>query len=155
MLDLARIEDGNSVLEPSAGSGDIADAVTAAHKVNLHCSECNHTLRRILVAKGYDVGADDFLSYIAPHTYDRVVMNPPFERQQDIDHVRRAFGMLLPGGRLVSVMSPSPFFTNNKKAIAFREWFNSLGVEKIDIPAGAFKESGTNIASCLIVIDKE
>ena len=34
---------------------------------------------------------------------DRVVMNPPFERYQDRDHVLHALSLLKPGGRLVAI----------------------------------------------------
>jgi hypothetical protein len=46
--------------------------------------------------------ADDFMEMPAAGEFDRVLMNPPFEKQQDIDHVRRAFDHLKPGGRLSS-----------------------------------------------------
>lgn len=35
-----------------------------------------------------------------------------------------------------------------------REWLNKVNAVIEDIPAGEFKESGTNIATCLIIIDK-
>ncbi len=70
--------------------------------------EINPSLREILEMKGYNVVASDFLDYGGE--YDVIVMNPPFEKLQDIDHVRHAFDLLTEGGRLVAVMSESPFF---------------------------------------------
>jgi hypothetical protein len=51
-------------------------------------------------------------------------------------------------------MSPGPFYRQDGKAQAFRAWFEMLGGEKTDLPAGAFKASGTDIASVMIVIDR-
>ena len=79
-------------------------------------------------------------------------MNPPFENGQDIDHVRHAFGMLRPGGILVAIMSPGPFFRSDRKAAAFREWFDAMGGERRDLPAGAFRESGTGVATVLVTV---
>jgi len=84
---------------------------------------------------------------------DRVLMNPPFEKGQDIDHVRKAFDALKPGGRLVAVMSPGPFFRSDRKAAEFRRWFSGLGGRKVELPNGAFKASGTTASSVLAVID--
>ncbi len=81
-------------------------------------------------------------------------MNPPFEHLADVDHVLRAYELLASGGRLVSVMSPGPFFRESKKCVAFRAWIDEAGGEVIDLPDGSFKESGTGVSSKLLVIDK-
>jgi hypothetical protein len=81
-------------------------------------------------------------------------MNPPFEKLQDVAHVLHAFNMLKDDGRLVAIMSPSAFFRSDKKCQDFRDWFEQLGGEKIDLPAGSFKDSGTNVSSVMVVIDK-
>ncbi len=67
-------------------------------------------------------------------------MNPPFENGQEIDHVRHAFSLLAPGGRLVSVMSEGPFFRSDSKAIAFRAWLDEVGAETESLPENAFVE---------------
>src|SRR5690606_5547682 len=63
---------------------------------------------------------------------DRVVMNPPFSKQQDIDHIYHAFKFLKPGGILVSVVSESPFYRNNKKSVEFREWLNDAEIINLE-----------------------
>ncbi len=156
MLDRAKIEAAHSVLEPSAGSGAILDGIAelAADPLAVHY-EVNPTLCEILRAKGYDSRPIDFMQREpGQFLYDRVVMNPPFENLQDVDHVRHAYDFLKAGGRLVAIMSPGPFFRDTKKAREFREWFEDLGGEVEEIEAGAFKESGTGVASRLVVIDK-
>ena len=153
MLDHADIQSADICLEPSAGHGAIAD------KIKPLCSqidviEQNYTLSDILKLKGYAATQGDFMETEFPHGFDKIVSNPPFEKLQDIDHVRRAYECLNPGGRLVSIMSPSPFFNSVKKAEDFRQWFDSVGGEKIDLPEGSFKPSGTGINTCMVIIDK-
>lgn len=155
MLDRADIEDGMNVLEPSAGSGNICDAVKSAHPgADLVAIEINPRLVEILKLKGFDVMQADFMAAGQFSYFDRVVMNPPFERGQDIDHVRKAFEWLKPGGRLVAIMSPGPFYRSDRKAEEFRAWFDALGGDREEIPAGAFKASGTDIATVLVEIRK-
>ena len=153
MLEAAELEDGMSVLEPEAGSGAILDEVrAAAPSSSLAAFECHYSLRKILLAKGYNLTGADFMEAPASPLFDRVLMNPPFEAGQDMAHVRHAFEFLKPGGRLVAIMSPGPFFRSDRKSAEFREWFEGLGGECEDLPAGAFKESGTGVATVLVTL---
>lgn len=154
MLDHAQIDDRHAVLEPSAGSGAIADAVKPICDT-LQCFETNHTLSEILTAKGHRTSNSDFMAANVFGYFDRVLMNPPFENQQDIDHVRHAFKFLKEGGRLVSVMGAGAFYNSNKKATEFRAWADNLGAEYFPLPDNSFKASGTGVATYLIIINKE
>lgn len=151
MLERAGIEEGHTVLEPSAGKGSIADRMGTG----IDCCEIRGSLCEILELKGHKVLDNDFMTADIERGYDRIVMNPPFEKMQDVDHVLKAFDCLNEGGRIVSIMSRSPFFNSTKKAFSFRAWFDEVGGEQIDIPPGAFKESGTGVSSVLVVIDKD
>lgn len=145
-----------TVLEPSAGSAAILDRVSAAFPgYPLSVFERHTSLRAIIEAKGYQLAGNDFTESPASLLVDRVLMNPPFEKGQDIDHVRRAFEHLALGGRLVAIMSTGPFFREDAKARAFRAWFEALGGEREDIPAGTFKESGTGVATVMVTIDRD
>ena len=53
-------------------------------------------------------------------------MNPPFSNRRDIEHVRHAYELLKPGGRIVAIMGEGSFFGSDKKATEFREWLDSL-----------------------------
>lgn len=154
MIDLADMPEGVfSMLEPEAGSGAILDTVREVHpKAELFAYERHNSLREVLKLKGYELHGSDFMESVAEPIFDRVLMNPPFENGQDIDHVRHAFNHLRDGGRLVAVMSPGPFFRQDRKAQEFRAWFDERGGEKYDLPAGSFKESGTGTGTVLVVL---
>jgi len=152
----ASITCGMSVLEPSAGQGTIVDAIIeiGANPVMIELMPENI---RVLNRK-YDVALipTDFLS-VKPcdHVkYKRIVANPPFTQNQDIDHVLHMYEFLDSGGLLVSVMSKSWINGSQKKQVEFREWLYSVSATVTNIKAGEFKESGTNIATVLVEIKK-
>ena len=159
MLELADIQGTDRVLEPSAGKGDILDAIRLAHpEVNIRGIEINGTLRDVLIAKGYDetVEIGDFLEHEG--TYEKILQNPPFEKGADVEHVRHAFKLLAPAGRLVSVMSKGPFFRSDAKSREFREWLDSLDHDVAELPADAFRGVDafrqTGVQTCLVTINK-
>lgn len=157
MLEYADIEDGNRILEPSCGKGDILDSLKQFHPDNEVVSlELNRTLADVLSAKGHSVRFENFLEHRGE--YDRIVMNPPFERGQDIDHVMHAFSLLKDGGKLVSVMSEGPFFRNDRKAATFREWLNERGGFSEKLPENAFAGTEafrqTGVQTRLVIIER-
>lgn len=157
MLELASINSTHRVLEPSCGKGDILDAIRNRYPdADLHAMEFNHTLADVLAAKGHTVEFGDFLEHAAQ--YDRIVMNPPFENGQDMDHVRHAYECLGPGGRVVSVMSEGSFFRADKKAAAFRDWLAAVGGVSSELPADTFQGPEafrqTSVRTRLVAIDK-
>lgn len=157
LVERADIRPGMKVLEPSAGKGNIADAIREAQPgAKLDTIEPSTTLRSILKLKGHELAGDDFLNHT--DKYDRIVMNPPFENGQDIDHVRHAYDSLEPGGKLVSIMSEGPFFRNDKKATTFREWLDDVGGTSEKLPEGSFKgkesERQTGTATRVVEIEK-
>jgi len=157
MCDMAELSSRSRVLEPSCGKGDLADVIYERGATDIFGVELNNEMRKHLNEKPYTtVTGLDFLGFAADPNirkdFSHVIMNPPFSKQQDIDHIQAALGMLRSGGILVSVVSPSPFFRTNKKSVEFREWLEEHGAEVIDVPAGAFKASGTTIATKIIKI---
>jgi 16S rRNA G1207 methylase RsmC len=81
-------------------------------------------------------------------------MNPPFTRQQDIDHVLHAWSLLNEGGILVSIVSESCFFRSNNKAIDFRTFLDEHQLQVLDLDSGDFRVSGTMVKTRIIVLKK-
>lgn len=86
--------------------------------------------------------------------YDTVVMNPPFDRERDIDHVTHALSFLKTGGHLVAIMSAGTEFRETRKAIAFRELMESMGAQWKELPPGSFAESGTYVNTVMLSVWK-
>jgi hypothetical protein len=86
--------------------------------------------------------------------YARIIMNPPFDRGRDIDHVNHAIRFLAPGGRLVAIMSASVEFSETAKAKAFRKKVKEMGGRFRDLPSGSFRECGTNVNTVLLTVDQ-
>lgn len=145
LLEAADVRPGQLILEPSAGKGDIVKALIAAG-AEPHCYEINYTLAQH-VASTFDlaVGNVDFLTARPNPVFDRVIMNPPFERGVDERHVLHAFEFLKPGGRLVSVVCSTT-------AAKLGNWAD----EVIALPAGSFKtsERSTGVNTALVIKDK-
>lgn len=163
MLAAAQLHDGLTILEPSAGMGDIADAIREACKPSfIHVGEWNHDLGKILKLKGYPLVTTDFLEFDGG-PYKRIIQNPPFGKHPtiegdmvEIDHIRKAYALLAEGGRLISLSSPAPLQRNQKKAEEFRAWLDDVGAEIRELPDGAFKKAkrSTGVKVFMIIIDK-
>ena len=154
----ADVQDGHRVLEPSAGTGALALACGLRADCSVYCVEINHELADGLRARdkyphSLSVTQADFMEYQAPDGgFDRVVMNPPFEKGQDRDHVRRAYGMLKPGGRLVAIMSVGPFQRDSYADHDFRGWLGWLDHDLEPLPANSFKVAGTGVNTNLVTL---
>lgn len=159
LAELGTIGPATVVMEPSCGDGRMADAIMEYHPGGLVCFELNDSLDKFLSGKPYAVKYIDFMEVtredLGTLGVDRVVMNPPFTRFQDVDHVLRAFDLMNEGGILVSVVSESPFFRTDKKAVMFREFLEENNAEVYKLDAGAFHESGTEILTRLVKIRKK
>lgn len=157
VIELADLEPGLTVLEPSAGAGALLSRAAEVVGIeNCVAVELQQTLANQLRARGFEVIQGDFLSRPQWHSVDlvdRIVMNPPFSRQLDVDHVLHAYSMLAPGGRLVAIMSAGVSFRTNAKTEAFRALLNEVGSIKPN-PDGSFKESGTSVSTVIVVLNK-
>ncbi len=153
VVEEADIKEGHLVLEPSAGRGAIALQVSHLAIVDV-CELFEENATHLKGVIRLNFLGNDFLSLPSEEKYDRVVANPPFSNNQDIDHIRKMYSMLKPGGRIVSVASSSWTFGSQKKQVEFREWLDELGADIQDVEEGTFKESGTNVRTTLIIIDK-
>lgn len=157
MVDEAGITEGMDILEPSAGNGNIADAIKETG-VRPDVIELSSALTEILEAKGYDVVANDFMDF-SGKSYDRIIMNPPFQNGMDGDHVMHAYELLKPGGKIVAIVGEGTFIRSDKKASAFRAWLDSVGGTEEKLENGTFQDktllNTTGANARLVIIEKE
>lgn len=152
------------ILEPSAGTGKliipairtvedyhgrkshrVVDAIELQPDLARRLREWgDNQLRRVIEA--------DFLMISPSETglYDGVIMNPPFDRERDIDHVTHALKFLKPDGWLMAIMSAGVEFRETRKAAAFRKLLDSRKGWIIDLPKGSFAEVGTYVNTVLV-----
>ena len=160
LLELAALRPHMTVLEPSAGTGTLADAIVRrCPTAVLSVVEWQHSLVEVLALKGYAVRAHDFLTFPEaghpPVHFDRIVMNPPFEQEQDIAHVRHAAALLAPGGRVVAIVSAGTFYRRTRTAQAFRQWLAQQPHSTEALPPNAFTGTRrpTAVHCRIVVID--
>lgn len=161
LVKYADLKKHDSILEPSAGQGAIINAIHRKLPKNVvHYFELMD-VNRIFLSKLENVQfeGENFLEFSNDYdgfhkTYDKIIANPPFSNNQDIEHIRNMYRVLSCGGRLVTIASKHWKLSNNKKETEFREWLDKVGYAEEEIPAGAFKESGTNISTIILIIDK-
>lgn len=156
LVDMACIRAEITVLEPSAGVGNIVRAIRKTY-ARIHAIEIDinrySILSTVVPWRVPDIAEHaDFLRLTPTPKYDRVVMNPPFARQEDIRHVSHAMRFLKPGGRLVSVMSAAVMFRTDRRATDFREMVAGKCATIERLPEGTFRESGTMVNSCVVTI---
>jgi phospholipid N-methyltransferase len=155
LVEVAEIKEGDRILEPSAGLGHIAEAINKSHPDNsLKVVEYNSGLAEVLSKKGFETVNTDFLQY-SNGGYDRIIMNPPFENLQDIDHVMHAFGMLNEGGRLVAIMAANKS-SSRSKIVEFNEFVEKHGGQIIQNEEGSFKDAfrSTGVNTITVILDK-
>jgi protein-L-isoaspartate O-methyltransferase len=157
MVELADLKAGQSILEPSAGTGNIIMAirqsmangksgrcVITAVEINRHM--CDRLINVDALGEDF-VHCGDFLEHNgALGPFDRIIMNPPFENAVDIKHINHALTMLNRRGRLVALCANGP---------RQREAFMDMAEYWEDLPAGSFKEQGTGVSVALMAITKE
>jgi hypothetical protein len=153
MHDAAEILMGMFLLEPSAGRGALIEMLPG---VDIVCVEKMPTNADYLESLHFPVIRGDFLDVLPKNpVYDRVLMNPPFSKGQDVQHVTHALGFLKPGGRLVAIMGAGVIFRQDKRTAEFRELVQAMGGTIERLPEGSFKSSGTMVNTVIVVIDKQ
>ncbi|MDR1981515.1 MAG: methyltransferase [Tannerellaceae bacterium] len=155
LVDMARIKVFSRILEPSAGRGEIVKAIMYEWPVPVYGYELMDINKTFLKEiPDFVLLGSDFLIECNDERFDRIIANPPFSQNQDINHIRKMYDCLNPGGRLVSVASKHWRLSNGKKEEAFRVWLTEVGAQVEGVEAGTFKDSGTAIETCIIVINK-
>ena len=152
MIKLANIKEGEKILEPSAGHGAIVKLLP--NNINLTCIEIDKEKCEFLEKQNFNTNILnlDFLEYKneEKELFDKIIMNPPFTKGQDAKHVLHAYNLLKTGGIIVSVMSAGVLFKQDKNYKKVRE----IALDIIECEDGAFKDSGTNVKTVIVVIEK-
>jgi hypothetical protein len=155
IVEIADLKQHDTILEPSAGQGAIIKAINKVCDVVPDCFELMDVNTVILNKSGlrFNLIGNDFLKHNGK-VYTKIIANPPFTKNQDIDHLKEMYECLARGGRLVCITSESWVNGNQKKQIDFRNWLDKLEAEIYPILSGTFKESGTMISAKIVVINK-
>ena len=174
VLQAARVRPGDGVLEPSAGTGMLA--VLAECALGSRAAGALHLNELAAVRAGMLEGLfpeasvtrhnAEAIGDCIPHVQPSVVlMNPPFSttpgvdrrrRGADLLHVRAAFALLPPGGRLVAV-------TGHGCLPGARDWAGAFGrldppprtVFSVAVDGRAYARRGTGFATRLTVVDRD
>jgi 16S rRNA G1207 methylase RsmC len=161
LLQFASFDNMEAVLEPSAGTGALIDAVLKHHpEARVSYCEINVFLLDVLRLKYGDSKSVRFLERDCGELdirhqelrFSAIIMNPPFEKGQDIDHVLRAHRLLAPNGVLAAIISEGVFHRVDQKASAFRQFLASTNAVDAKLPSASFKPSGTAVACRMIRI---
>lgn len=121
-----------SILELSAGKGDLADAVSAfarnyknsrrisfnENDTYIDCIERDSDLAALLRGKGLHVVHDDFLTFRSFKQYDLCIMNPPFDNGDE--HLLKALSLMERGGQIVCLLNAETIrnpYTNRRKVL--------------------------------------
>lgn len=104
--ELCQIGDEDECLEPSAGTGGLADEMPRERTT---CIELGETQFAVLKAKGYNAIQGDFLKWAqsCAKRFDRVLMNPPFSEGRWQLHTKAAADLVAESGRLVAILPAS------------------------------------------------
>ncbi|EPG2302342.1 DEAD/DEAH box helicase family protein, partial [Acinetobacter baumannii] len=154
MIEWAGVHTGDSVLEPSAGDGAIGRFVP--QDVELTMIEPTESLasRAQMANTGAKVIVDTFESLESLNKYHAIVMNPPFGHAGTlaIQHIKKAFGHLYDGGRIVALV---PRGSMDSKVDEFIDSTpGAILTAEIWLPQSTFKNAGTAVSTRIIIIEK-
>lgn len=162
MAEAIHLVPDDKLLEPEAGRGRLILPLPVGlyriFAVEIDPNNVDFLRQAVSARPDIYVMEGDFLGMIYDlgriGLFDAVMMNSPFTRNQDIAHILAAWSLLRPGGRLAAICSEHPFFAQDAKSAEFRHWLNSVDANCDKLPANSFAESGTGVATRLIVARK-
>ena len=156
-----------TVLEPSAGKGDIIEYASegsermwsgrrAIHLKNFSAIEINEDLQATLRGKNIKVIDTDFLSFSGPDKFDIIIANPPFETGDQ--HLLKAIDIMY-RGEIVFLLNAETLknpYTNTRKELTRK--LSELGAN-IEYIQNAFidaeRPTGVEVALVYIKIERQ
>jgi hypothetical protein len=163
MLSFIDFTEVKTVLEPSAGKGDLVEGIIKQFEFNsnyfrnrkwdIDTIELDENLQHILNGKGFRVIHNDFLTLNTYKKYDAIIMNPPFSEGEK--HLLKAIEMQREGGKIVCLLNAetlkNPY--NNARKVLLQELEKySAHIEYIQ-NAFTDAERKTSVEVALIYID--
>ena len=167
----ADVQEADTVLEPSAGTGVLAalPATVLDDPARLHLNELSQVRHDLLAETFPDArltrhNAERIRDRLPDVRPEVVLMNPPFaarptvgkrRRHVDLQHLKSAFAALAPCGRLVAV-------TGANCVPDSTAWREALGngpsapriLFAIRIPAALYRRRGTGVETRLVVLER-
>lgn len=153
-----------TVLDPSAGKGDLLNAMNTRFRdrwsysrdyrqYDCYAVEIDPDLRAILKEKSYRLIGSDFLSCKLYSQFDLILMNPPFSCGEK--HLLKALEMQKNGGKIRCILNAETIrnpYTNDRKLLV--QLLESYGA-KIEYVKNAFShaEVKTDVEVALIRVD--
>lgn len=152
MVDLLDPQQGNKILEPSAGTGNLLNALSKSITFEygyIQAIEINANLCNRLKANYNNlfVTQCDFLDWYPrgePDLFDRIIMNPPFINGADIKHIKYAASFLASNGLLVALCAGGN--RQYKQLEPLSSYWEPL-------PDGSFLSEGANVNTVLLTIE--
>ena len=162
-IDFDKIE---TILEPSAGNGNIVDALRQKeeihnkyhryeeYKIDIDCIEVDPNLQHILKGKEYRVVHNDFLTYDTMKEYSLIIMNPPFSN--GCKHLLKALEMQSrTGGAVICLLNAETIrnaYTNERLDLQRKLTEYNAEIEFIQDAFLEDAERKTNVEIALIKV---
>lgn len=157
LLEMLPNLNGVRVLEPSAGTGAIADALRTAGAL-VDTLELDDTRHAALTAAGHTVIGRDFLAWTPTQKYPVIVMNPPFSTADDaqayLTHIDHAWTTCLEPGGVLAAIAPVGFtYRADLRPTTLRLRVQQFGSHVYN-DKNAFAASGTAVHTATLIIRK-
>ena len=168
MLEGVKFDEVFSVLEPSAGKGDLAEGISkifekrtysrwGGRDLDMDCIELQPELQMILKGKGYRVVHNDFLTYNTFKRYDLIISNPPFS--QGAKHLLKMLDMQENGGGVICLLNAETLrnpYTAERKVLLQRLTALQADIQYIEGAfLGAERKTDVEIAIVKVVIPQK
>ena len=158
MVKLLELENTHSVLEPSAGNGQLIWALWhSGYKIPVHYFELNdnYTLQLFLYQDLNTIFmGSDFLAATNIPLFDRIIANPPFEEDTWLAHSAKMYKLLNPGGIMVCLMPMVSVRKGGTDLSGFKKRMKALGAESYPVDNWYTNKDGNKIPIHIVKIKK-
>jgi len=158
MMNEVELSDGISILEPSAGIGNLANGILRVNPElsvnNIDCIELNGDMCIKLNVQGFNTIHGDFLKINPTKKYDLVIGCPTYKNGTDMDHIMHMYKFLKSDGKLISLTHPIWTVENTERQKQFRRWLSNKNYYMKMLKDFSFVENYETQPSMILVINK-